>query len=386
MPTATPPVRDGSDENGARLDGHRLIVVGPVPPPYHGVTVSTGLVLANPVLRRRFERVEHLDTSDRRAGSTIGRWDFTNLSLGLLHAVRLARLASGPPGVVYLPLSQALGPFLRDSLFIHAARARGWRVVAHLRGSEFRRAFYERQGRLVRAYVRLTLRRLTSLAVMGESLRSVFEGLVPAERLAAVPNGTPEPAATHHVDRDRWRVLFLSNLRARKGVVESVEAALRVVEAEPQARFLFVGSWYDAAFEREVRTRAAAAPAGAIEFHDGVTGEDKDRLMASASVFLFPPGEPEGHPRVVLEAMSLGLPVVTTDRGAIRETVVDGESGFVLADPDPDQLADRILRLLRDPELRDRMAAAARDRWAAHFSQERADEVLADWLAGVARS
>ncbi len=103
--------------------------------------------------------------------------------------------------------------------------------------------------------------------------------------------------------------------------------------------------------------------------------------MASASVFLFPPTEPEGHPRVVLEAMSHGLPVVTTDQGAIRETVVDGESGFVLDRAEPEELAERILELLRDPERREQMAVAARERWLQHFSQERADEVLADWLA-----
>ena len=73
-------------------------------------------------------------------------------------------------------------------------------------------------------------------------------------------------------------------------------------------------------------------------------------------MLLFPPVEPEGHPRVVLEALAAGLPVITTDRGAIAETVVEGESGFVLDHPVPDELAARVLRLLRDPELRDRMS------------------------------
>ena len=92
---------------------------------------------------------------------------------------------------------------------------------------------------------------------MGESLRWVFRGLVAEERIAVVPNGTPEPA---HVDvaRDPHHVLFLSNLRRRKGVVEAVEAALLVLERFPSARFTFAGSWESDELEAELRTRRAS--------------------------------------------------------------------------------------------------------------------------------
>jgi glycosyltransferase involved in cell wall biosynthesis len=106
--------------------------------------------------------------------------------------------------------------------------------------------------------------------------------------------------------------------------------------------------------------------------------------LLSSSLFLFPPVEPEGHPRVVVEAISAGLPVVTTNRGAIAETVVDGVSGFVLDDPVPEQLAERLILLLEDEELRRRMSAAARARYLEHFTQERADHRLAEWLGKVA--
>ena len=82
--------------------------------------------------------------------------------------------------------------------------------------------------------------------------------------------------------------------------------------------------------------------------------------------------------------MAAGLPVIATDRGAIAETVVDGECGYVLADPDPSELAERMLRLLDDPELRSSMSRAARSRYLARFTQEAADRALADWLTRVA--
>src|SRR3954469_19616628 len=93
-----------------------LIVVGPLPPPIHGVSVSTSLVLANPLLRERFA-LSHLDTSDFRTRENVGRWDSTNIRLGLVALARLLRLLRQNPGVVYLPISQNGGGLLRDSLF-----------------------------------------------------------------------------------------------------------------------------------------------------------------------------------------------------------------------------------------------------------------------------
>jgi glycosyltransferase involved in cell wall biosynthesis len=143
-----------------------------------------------------------------------------------------------------------------------------------------------------------------------------------------------------------------------------------------------VGAWEDAELERELRSRAQATN-GSISFLPPVVGEEKDKLLGSAAVFLFPPVEPEGHPRVVLEALAAGVPVVATNRGAIPETVEDGRSGFVVEKPAPDVLASRLLALLDDDSLRFGMSKAARDRYLDRLTQERADGALADWLSGV---
>jgi glycosyltransferase involved in cell wall biosynthesis len=359
-----------------------LVVVGPLPPPYHGVTISTSLVLANPRLYEFFD-VQHVDTSDARSGQNIGRWDWTNVAIATRALIRLWRDTPGRKGLVYLPLSQSAAGFIRDSLLVQIATWRGWKVAAHLRGSEFR-VFYEASPRLFRAWTRATLRRITSIAVMGESLRSIFEGLVPSGRIVVVPNGTPEPVVDEAV-RDETTVLYLSNLRRRKGIVEAVEAACLVTREHKCARFLFVGAWEDESLARGLHERTAVAN-GRIRFEDPVVGADKDRLLSSVGVVLFPPIEPEGHPRVVLEALATGTPVVTTDRGAIAETIIDGQTGFVLPDPDPTVLADRILLLLRDADLRRRMGNAARARYLKHFTQPQADRILAEWLSAVSES
>lgn len=352
-----------------------------MPPPLHGVTVSTTLVLGNRRLRERFD-VRHLDTSDHRSGGNIARWDVMNVVLALRAAARLALMVRGRRGLLYLPLSQGTAGLLRDSLLVWVASLRGWTVAGHLRGGEFH-LYFASLPRPLANFFRVTLRRVASIGAMGSSLREIFDGLVDPRRVAVVPNGTPDPGVPA-ADRDGECVLYLSNLRRRKGVVEAMEAARLVLQARPTARFEFAGPFEDD--ELRASLEAMAEPFGdRVRFLGKVDAERKTELLATCGVLLFPPVEPEGHPRVVLEGIAAGVPVVATDRGAIAETVVDGESGFVIDQPDPRRLADRVLALLDDPALRERMGAAARDRFEREFSQDRADEKLADWLTSVAR-
>jgi glycosyltransferase involved in cell wall biosynthesis len=359
----------------------RLIVIGPLPPPHHGVTVSTSLVVGSEVLRRRFE-VEHFDTSDHRTIENVGRWDARNVGAALLAVARLARRLSPPRGLVYLPISQGLPGLTRDTFFIRIASARGWKVVSHLRGSELGDV-YRRQPVPIQAWLRRAFDRLDSVAVLGESLRTAVADIIPADRVAVVPNGTPDP----HLDGARRRDdagLYLGNLRARKGVLQALEAALMVVRQRPGSRFVFAGDCSDESLSRELQLMSQQAD-GKIEIRaTAVTGVEKLDLLASSAFLLFPPVEPEGHPRVVLEAMAAGLPVIATDRGAIAETVIDGECGYVLPDPVPSELAERMMRLLDDADLRSSMSRASRDRYLARFTQETADCALADWLTRVA--
>ena len=358
----------------------RLVVIGPVPPPRHGVTISTALVLSNPLLRERFD-VIHLDTSDRRGRENIGAWDFANVRGGLAALARLVSLLRRGRGIVYLPISQSAPGFLRDSLFILAAgMRRGWRVAVHLRGSELH-DFYSAASRPLRFWIRLTVARVDSLAVMGESVRHAVRDLVPPSRIAVVPNGTSDPGPSRG-PRNVSTVLFLSNLLRRKGVREAVEAALIVVDRHPSAQFIFAGDWEDDGLERELRLRAQ--PAGdRIRFVGSVDDDEKRDLLLSSGMLLFPPVRPEGHPRVVIEGLAAGLPLITTDRGTIAETVGPEGAAFVLDEPTPEALADCVLSVLADDELRVRMGAAARARFLSRYTQEAADRRLADWLLEV---
>ncbi len=225
------------------------------------------------------------------------------------------------------------------------------------------------------------MRAITRVAVLGETLRPLMDGFVESSRVAVVPNGTPA-FERPRCEPDGSLVLYLSNISRKKGADIAVKAACLIAMQDERAHFVFAGGWESSAFETEVRE--LAAPLGnRVEFLPPVAGELKARLMASARVLLFPVAWGEGHPRIVLEALAAGLPVVTTNRATISETVVDGISGFVLPDPDPAKVARRVLELLHDDALHARVSVAARVRYEERFTQANADRSLAHWLSGV---
>jgi glycosyltransferase involved in cell wall biosynthesis len=79
----------------------------------------------------------------------------------------------------------------------------------------------------------------------------------------------------------------------------------------------------------------------------------------------------ECFPISVLEAMACARPAVCTAVGGIPEMINDGETGYLVPPKDPQQLADRLVRLLRDPQGARRMGRAARDRVEAEFTLDR---------------
>lgn len=94
-------------------------------------------------------------------------------------------------------------------------------------------------------------------------------------------------------------------------------------------------------------------------------------LYAAADVVVYPTVGDEPFGLVPLEAMSCGLPIVATNSGAIPETVIDGETGFIVAREDVDALTARVLALITSDDLRARLGRAGRRRVTEQFSLAR---------------
>lgn len=199
---------------------------------------------------------------------------------------------------------------------------------------------------------------------------AVREGLVgsgiDSARIQVVRDGVPigqQPAANDERERVRRLlglrpndklVLHLAHLSEEKGQSDLIAAAPAIRRAVPGASIAMVGQ----GLLRERLERQASAHAEGILFAGFWPPDRIPTLLAAANLFVFPSRQ-EGLGSVLLEAMAAGLPIVATRTGGIPEIVRDGCTGLLVPPGDPPALADAVIRLLSDPALAARLAAAA---------------------------
>ncbi len=186
-------------------------------------------------------------------------------------------------------------------------------------------------------------------------------------------------------------VLFAGKLRESKGVQVLLAAMGRVWQNLPQAALVLAGgteygegrSMRQTPFLKELHRQIAQA-AGRVVLTGFLPHPEMPRAYLLGDVFVGPSQVEEGLGLVFLEAAAAGLPIIATARGGIPEVVQDGVNGMLLKQQnDPGELAAKILELLRDRELGQRLGRQGRERVSENFSWEQTAHRLEQVYAEV---
>lgn len=355
MPVATP-----------NTDKPRVLLIGPLPPPFIGPAVATQRLLISPVIQSAFT-ISFLNMNDPDGLEGIGRLNWHNIRTALSHGWQCLKiLVRARPAVLYIPIDRALWGFLRDLLFIVPGRLLGASIVIHLRAG--RHDLQHDFGALGRLIARLGLWGVCRAIVLGETVRDVFGGLVPADRVRVVPNGMDLDgwdAALWQSEREAhtgpFHIAYVANLYRDKGAHIMLAALPAILKSVPRLRVTFAGQWMDEPFRQECMDfvrRNNLEPY--VQFPGPVDDAAKKQLLRTADMAAFVPVKPEGLPWVVLEAMAAGLPIVGSPQGTMKEVIVDDHTGFLVPESDPAAVARCVTGLAGDPARRARMGRQAR--------------------------
>ncbi len=205
------------------------------------------------------------------------------------------------------------------------------------------------------------------------------------DRIVVIPNGV-DLAWYHPTTESRFErptLLYLGRLKRYKRVDLVIRALARLRERGVDARLLVAGRG-----DHEPALRALVSElglGGAVEMLGFVSEEEKRRLFQKSWVHVLTSPK-EGWGITNLEAAACGTPTVASDSPGLRDSVVDGETGFLVPHGDVAALADRLERLITDAGLRQELGRGARE-FAERFSWSRAaddteahlEQVLEAW-------
>ncbi len=282
-----------------------------------------------------------------------------------------------------------------DLLSVHTSKA-GWlgRLAARWiglptvftpHGLSFARGF-SRPHRLLFSFAERLVGRLADRTVTvsdAERQLALAHGVASPEQLVTIHNGVrdvPEPLRADPT-RNTVRLVTIARCEAPKDHRTLLAAIGRLAATASSPRrplersrrtmtlpdwtldWIGAGRLIDEA--RELATRLGVADR--VSF----LGDRRDvaELLARGQIFVLA-SRSEGFPRSILEAMRAGLPVVASDVGGVRESVVDGVTGFLVPPGDSSTLCDRLEQLIADPAMRSRMGEAGRKRFVERFTFE----------------
>jgi glycosyltransferase involved in cell wall biosynthesis len=333
-------------------------IVSNFPPPVHGVAAFNAALLGELAGRgiecRAFAIGTRGDLRNvARVGATKTIADAAAIArLGA--ALARARIAGRMPAAIYFTPCQGGAGVLRDLAIARVVRSFGGRLVAHIHGCAWL-AIWERGGWQAQA-MEAALRACDRTLCLGPTFAAKLSAAtgVPCVGINnGVVSSRRDPGDIHAPEpHTRIELLFLSNLYRAKGLWIAAHATRALTRRGFDVRLRCAGAWL---FDRERADFAAEfageLAAGTIELVGFADELAKARLFASSHFFVLPiPGDVEGQPLALLEAMAHGVVPITTSAGGMVDIFPAAADLASSAHVDPERVAHRIAALCRDPQ------------------------------------
>lgn len=231
---------------------------------------------------------------------------------------------------------------------------------------------------------------LTDL-ILSQSYEDVMtaqkSGLCPPEKIRYLGNGVD----IDRFNRDRLSAAEQAQLRASLGIPDTanlivgtigrltrkkgsgylIEAAAKLLAQFPSLHILVIGGQLNTDPEPFQLELVEQIQKLGLEKHVTLTGyrEDTPELLGLLDIFTLPTFTHEGLPRSILEAMSMGKPIVATDIRGCREAIVHEETGLIISPQNSEKLAEALSKLLSNPDLRQAYGKAGRKRVEAEYDE-----------------
>lgn len=330
------------------------------------------------LLDGRYQRIElhHVRMAFSEDMESVGKFALSKVLVLFTTILRIwwARFRFRTPVLYYPPSGPNKVPVLRDIVLLCSTRWLFRSTVFHFHAGGVS-TFEAELPRILLPLFRMAYRKPT-LAIRtapqnpedGKALGALRDVVIPnglPDKRGTVPETTADPSAP-------VVILFTGVLIPSKGVRVLLEAFHLLLQRGANVRLELMGKWGDASFAGEcIRFVDSIGAADRVSFLGVRRDKAKDQQFAACDIFCFPSYfEAESFGLVLAEAMQFAKPVVSTLWRGIPSVVSDGVNGYLVPIQDPEAVAQRLQRLIGDPQLRERMGNEGRRIFEESFTLE----------------
>ena len=311
-----------------------LIIIGQFFPPINGCSLANEVLIKH--LEIRNESYHKVNTSieglnDKKLGHFSIKKSIPIIrQYKNIYKIKDASLLYTTPGQTFLGIIKYAPFYIASTIF---------RVpyIIHVHGN-FLGKQYEKLTGLRRWLFKVLISNAALGIVLSESLRPLFNGLLPKERVSVVGNFAQDFLCNQNLAKssDCLKILYLSNLIAYKGIFE-VLRAVEILRLKGIPFELHLAGGIDNSIKESLLDSISNVPE--ITYHGTVSGNDKKELLEKCNVFCLPTYyEQEGQPISLLEGMLTGNIIITTKHAGIPD-IVSEENGFFCEKKSPESIA-----------------------------------------------
>lgn len=334
-----------------------LLFILHLPPPVHGASMVGKYIQDSQYIKSRFD-CHYINLTTAKDLSDIGKLNWKKLKqfiILLLNIRKTVKLLK--PSLVYVTPNSKGGAFYKDFIVVQMLKLMGCRVVLHYHN----KGVSKRQERFLDNLLYYYFFKNTKVILLANSLYEDIEKYVSINDIYICPNGIPESiinASNISTPPNTFKLLFLSNLLKSKGVCVLLEACQILRKQEYKFVCEFVGGetedFDSISFQKELKKRKLE---DCVYYLGKKYGSEKELILQNAKLFILPTFD-DCFPLVLLEAMQHKIVCISTNEGGISDIIEHGQTGFIVEKNNPEDLAEKIVILIKNDELRIKMGEA----------------------------
>lgn len=373
----------------SRKSKAKVLLAGPIPPPWTGMAVGTEILLKSNLLKRDFT-IKHVNLNLEGKGTFVRLMGTIKI---LLEAV--AKIVWYRPQVIHVMVTRSKLGCVKDFVFIGLGRLLRAKVCAHVRGGNLG-LLHDACGPVLRRILRFFYHRVSFGIVLGETLVGQFDDLLPPARVRVIFNCFPEHEIKGPLKKgarnesDPLKVVFLSNVLPTKGLFDALRGVALAIQEGVPIEFTFAGEFFnnDGALPKLGQYALENVNAKSLEKKYEhlidelgirhrvkrirvIQGQAKWNMLLSSDILLLPIyNRTEGQPLTIIEAMRSGCAVVTTTCGGIADIVEDRTTGRTVRPRCPEDIAEALEWIWKNPAWLEDVSKKNQQRAIVDYSPE----------------